>query len=189
MSLPTCGTACTDNLPALDFSKCAPVLNAAQISKIFFTNPGNPMSDWSNALEWDSRLDQDASGSSKIRTLIGIGEFTEPAQEEKEISLGRKFRGVKNFTINHVIDETGDANYEAMRQLECNSGAKLIWFQTRDGLLYGGNAGIEASIKMNQVITNNYQDFITFNVKIEWQYKFHPERITSPITDSIGDQF
>lgn len=194
MSLPSCPTDCTNNLPAFDFSKCAPKVKNGQISKVHFTTVGNPMSNWSSAVEWDSRLDQDASGATKIRTLIGIFQMPEPEQDEIEISLGRKFKGVKKYKITGRIDELSDANWEAMRSNECNSGLSLVWFNTRgnvgdNGDLFGGNSGIEASIKMNPVIPEGYTDVQYIAVEIAWEAKFAPERIASPITDLTGDQF
>lgn len=188
MSLPLCPTGCTGTPPTVDFSLCNPEVNNAQISKIFFTTIGNPMINWASALEWDSRLDNDAAGASKIRTLIVNGEKPAPGKSEKEISLGRKISGVKSFSLNFEVDETNQTNYDAMRTIECN-GNFLIWYQTRDGLLYGGNSGIEAKISLDEVISKSYTDLILLQGTATWESKYHPEREVSPITNTTGDQF
>lgn len=195
MSLPSCPTDCSGNLPAFDFSKCAPKILSGQIAKIFFTKPGYPMSNAASALEWDSRLDQDGSSANAIRTLVGIFQMPKPEQDEIEISLGRKHRGVKKFSLTGRIDELSDATWDALRTMECNSGINLVWFNTRggsqgdNGYLYGGNSGIEATILMNPVIPEGYTEVQYIDIQITWESKYSPERIASPITDTIGDQF
>lgn len=188
MSLPICSTTCNATPPTQSFSLCAPVVNNGQIAKIFYTTRGYPLTNWQSALEWDSRLDNDAVGPSKIRTLIVVGSKPVPGKTEKKISLGRKIAGVKNFVLNFKIDETNQVNYDAMRQMECN-GNFLIWYETLDGLLYGGNEGIEAKIDIDEDIPEAYEDLIMLPGTASWESKFHPERITSPITDSTGDQY
>lgn len=195
MSLPTCPTDCTSNLPAWDFGLCDPEVKNGEIAKFHYTTPGNPMSNWASASEWDSRLDQDGSGASKIRTLIGIFQMPKPEQTDTNISLGRKMKGVKKFTITGRIDDLSDANWEAMRSSECQTGNVLAWFNTRgigngdNGLLYGGSSGIEGSLKLNPVIPEGFEEVQYIDFEFTWEAKFSPERIASPITNTTGDQF
>lgn len=195
MSLPLCPTDCTSTLPAWDFSLCDPKIKNGEISKFFYTQPDNPMSDWSSASEWDSRLDQDAAGASKIRTLIGIFQLPKPEQADTNISLGRKKKGVKKFTITGRIDDLGDANWQAMRSSECQTGNYISWFNTRgvgngdNGDLFGGNSGIEGTLKLSPVIPEGFDDVQYIDFEFTWEAKFSPERIASPITNTTGDQF
>lgn len=188
MSLPICPTGCTATPPTVEFDLCNPTINNGQIAKIFFTTVGYPMINWASELEWDTRLDNDAAGAGKIRTLIVVGEKPVPGKTVKEISLGRKIDGVKSFVINFDIDETNQTNYDAIRTIECG-GNFLVWYQTRDGLLYGGNSGIEAKIAIDESIPKAYNELILFPGTVTWEAEFHPERITSPITNDTGDQF
>lgn len=189
MSLPTCPTDCSSNLPIVDFNLCAPDINAGQISRIYFTTPGNPLANWASEAEWDSRLENDAPGSSKIRTLIGIGSLPVPETTEKEISLGRKIFGKRKFSLAFRVDETNDTNHVAVTTLQCATGNYLFWFVTRDGRLFGGSSGILATIKADMDIPEAYDDIITYQFVISWDTKFMPEVIDSPITDATGDQF
>lgn len=189
MSLPTCPTGCTSNLPTVDFSLCAPEINQAQIGHLYFTTVGNPLANWASEVEWDSRLDNDAAGATAIRSLIGIGDWPAPESEEKEISLGRKVFGTRKFTINFRIDETNATNHAAFREMQCNTGNYLVWVATRDGLLWGGSSGINAKIKVDQVVPEAYSEIITYQITITWEAQFMPERIETPITDATGDQF
>lgn len=161
-----------------------------QISKVYFTKTGYALSNWTSAVEWNSRLDKDSAAADAIRPLIVIGELPAPTFTEKEISLGRLYSSPKKFTIPMDIDEVGDENYNMMRTLECNTGKYLLWFETRDGYLYGGNAGIEANLKVvGNIISKNYTDNQLIQLVAEWTSKFHPERVLSPIVDATGDQY
>src|SRR3990167_3512722 len=169
MSLPVCPTNCTSNLPTLDFTKCNPQINAAQISRVFFTTVGNPMINWASEVGWDSRIDNDAVGAAMIRAIIGIGDMPAPEATEKEISLGRKIQGKRNFTVNFRVDETNQTNHDAFRLLQCNTGNFLFWFETRDKLIFGGNSGIEGQIKADIVVAESYDDIIIYQLTFTWE--------------------
>ena len=59
------------------------------------------------------------------------------------------------------IDETNVTNYNFLLTTECNLKFKM-WFDTSDGILYGGNEGIEASILMNLVIPRERTDVVKY---------------------------
>jgi len=189
MSLPICSEDCTSNLPTFDFSLCSPDFKAAQISKVFFTSIGNPMINWASAAEWDSRIDNDSSSASNIRALMGIGDLPAPASTEKEGSLGRVTFGKKTFTLNFKVDETNVENHDSFRLMQCAGGNYLVWFETRDHLLFGDNSGISASIKVDQIIPESFDEYITYQLTITWKDQFMPKMIASPIVDTTGDQF
>lgn len=189
MSQPLCNQDCTGALPGFDFSKCNPDIENGQIAKVFFAIADNPLSNWSSVVEWASRIDNDAAASNSIRTLIGIGDMPAPESTEKEISLGRKIQGIKKFTINFKVDEVNENIHEAMRVLQCNTGNFALWFETRDHKLFGGNSGVYASIKVDQIIPESYQDIIYYQLTITWESQYMPEMIDSPILDTTGDQF
>lgn len=194
MSLPTCPTGCESNLPGWIFSDCDPEINNGEIAKIYFTTPNNPLSDWSNVLEWDSRLDNTAASATKIRVLTVIGELPAVGDNVKDISGGRKIEGVKDFVVNFTVDETSQENYDALRAMECNNGGHIVWFETRDGLLFGSNYGVGlndkviAKIKLKLAIPLAYTDIMNFPGTVTWSSAFSPERITSPITSDTGNQ-
>jgi hypothetical protein len=98
---------------------------------------------------------------------------------------------LRNFTMNFRLDETNDANHNAIRSLQCSSGNHLFWFQTRDGKLYGGNDGILGTIKGDIIIPEAYTDIIIFQLTFTWEARFMPEVLpgVSPITNDTGDQF
>jgi hypothetical protein len=188
MSLPICPEDCTSNLPIFQFDECNPEINNGEIAWLYYTTPGNPLQNAGDIAEWDSRLSNSTSGASQIRALRVIGEMPAVADNEKEISGGRIQDGVKDFIIQGNIDETNQVNHDALRSMECNTGNQLFWFETRDGLLYGGNTGIEGKIKIKNQIPLTYNDIIVFPWTAKWKERFTPERQASVITDAMRNQ-
>lgn len=178
--IPTCPSGCGDNLPAVDFDECAPEINEGRIDKIYLTNVGNPLTDWTDALEWQGRLDDTAANANSIITLIVTGEKPEPTVNEQTISLGRKIVASKTHVINASIDETNAINHEFIRQNEC-SGQYLMWYETSGGKLFGGTEGIPVSLTGDMIIPLSDEELITYSLKAEWKAKFTEERIDSPI--------
>lgn len=178
--LPTCPTGCGDNLPPVDFDDCAPEINEGRIDKIYLTNVGNPLVDWTSAIEWTGRLDNTAPAGDSIITLTVTGEKPEPTVNEQEISLGRKIVASKTHIVNATIDETNDINHEFIRQNEC-SGQYLMWYETSGGKLFGGTEGIEVSLIGDMIVPLSDEELITYALKAEWKAKFTEERIDSPI--------
>jgi len=138
------------------------------------------LTDWTDALEWQGRLSDNSANADAIRTLHVVGSKPIPASDEKEISLGRRVTGKKTHIVNYKVDETNITNHEFLRQNECG-GNYLFWYETVEGLLFGGNEGIEASMLMDMDIPEALTDLITFAGKVEWKSKFTEERIESPI--------
>jgi hypothetical protein len=66
-----------------------------------------------------------------------------------------------------------------LRELECGTNF-LVWY-VAGKYIYGGNDGIEASFKLNDIIPEDNQELNTFNGTITWDAKFHPERINNPL--------
>jgi len=173
-----CTDACSDNLPAVEFSICAPEINQGEIDAIFVTNVGNPLTDETDAAEWATRMA--AIGATKIIELHVIGD--KPAPEENNIMISRNIEvpGNKGHVINVEIQQTNQVNYDFLRAMECGKQV-LVWYRTSGGLLYGGAAGIPGSLKLNEIITKSRKEIITFQGTFKWSAKHHPCRTLSPI--------
>jgi len=180
MPLPICPTGCASDLPEVLFDECAPEINGAQVAKIYITNIGNPLTDWTDPLEWDARINPVASGPTDIKVMHVIGAKPIPAGTEKEISLGRKVVGKKTHILNIKIDETNTINHDFLRKNECG-GQYLMWYETLEGLLFGSTDGIVASLLLDMNISESADDTILNEGKFEWKSKFTEERIVSPI--------
>lgn len=177
---PICATGCATSLPPVSFDECQPETNGAQVSKIYLTNIGNPLTDWTDPLEWQGRLDNTASAPDSILTLSVIGSKPVPSSTEKDISGGRKVAGKKTHTLPFKIDETNDINHEFLRQNECG-GSYLAWYETLEGKMFGGTEGIVVSMLLDMNISENSDDLIVNEGKLEWKSKFTEERINSPL--------
>lgn len=185
--IPPCPTTCSGAVADVSFSECAPEYHWGEVSKIYIVesdfesvdNAGNPgFSDVTSLTEWTDNLSDTADN--KIRTLVVIGELPEAETTEVPASGDRVAIGYKTFNLNFVIDETNDTNYNFLLMSECG-GKYLIWFETSDGLLYGGNLGIEVSLRLNQVIPKERTALVTLVGKATWKSLQSPFRCTSPL--------
>ncbi len=179
-ALPVCPTNCTATLAPVSFDECNPETNGAQIAKIYVTNIGNPLVDWNDPIEWQSRLNDAATAADDILTLHVIGSKPVPAGTEKEISLGRKVVGKKTHILNFKIDETNLPNHEFLRTNECG-GSYLFWYETLEGKLFGSTDGIVASMLLDMNIGESADELIQNEGKLEWKAKFTEERTDSPL--------
>lgn len=177
---PTCTDACADALPEVQFSICAPVTNFGQLSKMYITNNGYPLTDENSLSEWQTRANLDVSDPSRILEFSIIGDKPLATGNEVPMSKGRTVYGTKDHLINIKIDETNQVNYEAMRSFECGKTVR-VWFETFGGLLYGGTDGVLASITLGEVIPEGTGELITFQGTVKWKSKFSPCRTTSPM--------
>jgi len=176
----TCQDFCTVEVPKVNFSACSPVVRLGEISKIYIANPEEPISDWADPAAWSARLDDSATGTDKIRTLIVEGDMPAAESSTLAISAGRTQQGKKSFTVNFSIDDLSDENIDAQRQFDCG-GTFLVWLETYDGQLIGGPDGISASINMDVIIPRSRDEKQTIQGTLKWQAKISPERIDSPI--------
>ena len=177
--VPPCPTDCGGSVAAVLFNDCAPETHWGEVSKVYIGPSDTPaFLDVTSLAQWTAALAQ--SGDDKIRTAIGIGEFAEPETTETPISGDRIAFGFKKFSLPYAIDETNDTNYNFFLQLECGGKVK-IWFETSDGLLFGGNDGIEASVKAFYLIPRERSAMQTINLTFKWNSLLSPFRCTSPL--------
>lgn len=176
MPIPTCSPGCDNDLPIVSFDDCSPELNSGNITYLYVTNRGNPLTDWTDLAEWAARLSNTSTDSSAIRQFRIIGSKPAADKPETVISGDRTYYGLATHTIDFRIDETNQINQDMLRQMECG-GAFLIWYETLGGLRWGGDEGIEATIKLDEIIPESSSEFITFTGQAKWKAKFTPERI------------
>lgn len=178
--LPTCPTDCAGALPDPAFDECAPVVGYGEISKIYLAKAD--ASDFTNVdviTEWTTRLAYDVSNADAIRAFTVLGDMPEPEVTEQKISGDRIARGFKTFKVIFEIDEDNDTNYEAHLLFECNTKFKM-WFETADGMLFGGNEGVEPTIQTNYLIPRARADLRKIMGIATWESKTSPLRCISP---------
>jgi len=174
----TCPTDCEGDMPAVSFSVCSPEINNGEITDIYLTNPGNPLTDETSPSEWATRMA--ATDETKIINLKVMADLPLPEATEIEISGGRKVNGKKAYTINLDIDETNQINYEFMRSTSCAT-KKTAWFKTSSGQLYGGAVGIDGTLRLDEVIPRSSKEVTKFTGTFKWDAKFAPCRTVSVI--------
>lgn len=178
---PTCPTNCTFNVPRVLFTDCNPITYLGQIKNLYIAaSTATDLSDWTSPVEWAARINNTDNGADLIRRLHVIGSKPVPDKQSKVIDHGITLYGKKKFKLPFKIYQLHDLNYQFMLQLECGGTFKM-WYETDSGLLYGGNAGIDVSITLDEDIPESTDDFITLTGQAEWQNKFHPDRVESPI--------
>lgn len=179
ISLPVCPTTCGGTLGAIDFDDCAPEVHFGEIAKLYLgvldEIPFASQAEFDSAAHWATHLSDSATTAGAIREFTVIGEMPEPEQTEVPISGDRIVQGFKKFVLNLEIDETNETNYNFLLLSECG-GKYKAWFETADGIIYGGYQGLEVSVKMNQPIPKSRQELVKITVKVSWQSKNHPLR-------------
>lgn len=176
----TCPGNCDVYVPKVKFSECAPTLLEGQITDILVGNIGYPLTNFADAAEWASRIDNDLADASAIRHFTVIGSLNKPEASEKTISHNRIVQGKKTFTLPFRIDDNTDENYDAARSFQCGL-KNAVWFITGGGYLYGGNSGIEANINIAEVIPEAGEEFAYLDGEVKWKAKISPSRTLSPI--------
>jgi hypothetical protein len=178
---PTCPTDCAGALPEPSFDECAPEVGYGEISKIYLAKAdAADLSNVEDLAEWTTKLALAISQTNAIRVFTVVGDLPEPEVAETKISGNRTIRGFKTFNLPFEIDEDNDLNYEAHLTFECNNKFKL-WFETADGMLYGGNEGLEVSVLTNYVIPRERTGVRKIMGKATWQSKKSPLRCVSPM--------
>jgi hypothetical protein len=181
LTLDACPTNCTASLGSVSFDACAPERHYGEISKLYIGRiDGADFTNVDIITEWTARLSDTVDSADKIRTLYGMGEMPMPEQTEKLVSRGEYAYSPFTFTFTFNVDDTNDINYEFMLATYCNQRRK-IWLEMSDGMLYGGNEGIEAILKGGQPLLPGREDFILITLSAKWKSPNWPLRTLSPM--------
>lgn len=186
-----CADDCTTALPVVSFSDSCfgSSIVASEINKVYVALAGaKPFTDFSDPAEWAQRLSETASlpaGSGftvedLIRPLTVIADKPAPAKTTKDISNGRNVDVTKTHTINITIDEFNKANSDFQRQLVC-AGKFRIWYQTKGGLIFGGNEGILCQLTLDTVLGRGDTEIITIAGTAVWKSIYTEEFAVSPL--------
>jgi hypothetical protein len=182
----TCPENCTDVLPIPRFKLCNPEFSFGQISDVYVTNVGFPLTDETSAAEWAGRLEMPDANPAKIIHLVVIGDKPAAEVTSIDVSHGRKAYGNKKHMINATIDEVTDENYEFMRKTECGKQV-LLWYKLLNGKAYGGAAGIEATMNFGHVIPQSAQELENLPGTFNWESKISPCRFDHPLQGDNSD--
>lgn len=166
---------CTTTLPQASADQCTTNLHFGPIDKFMFTRAEatDALTSVSDDTEWTTRLSNTtalaASGTAAaIRYLYVIGEWPLPARTEVEVSDRRTAQTQPEHTITVDVDDTGTTNNSLLASLQNTTQFYKVWLES-DGLLYGGNSGIEASVTfLGKVISRGKTDKQIIQVQIKY---------------------
>lgn len=178
---PTCPTDCAGLLPVAGGSLCAPTVGYGEIEWLILARAD--AADFTNVeslAEWQARQALDPSNADAIEIFHVKGDYPEAESTETIISGDRTVRGEKTHTVNFMIDEDDDTNYAAHLTFECGNKFKM-WFATADGMLWGGNTGVDPSVLTNYVIPPERTAVRYINGKAVWKSKHTPLRSAYPL--------
>lgn len=164
---------CSTVLPSAHADLCDPQAYYGEISDLLFTRLGDSMTDWTDPDEWTDRIDQTTLLPSSptlapIRRLFGIGSLGSPEQAKVKISRKRDLYGARQFTMTFKVDDTGDTNWTLLRTLPSAGQTYAVWFAT-ETRMYGGNAGIEATIVANPDIPESNDEITKITLTVTWK--------------------
>jgi hypothetical protein len=179
--IPGCPLNCSDFvLPQAEADECAPDWSFGQIDHIYMAPQDAPaFTNYGSLAEWTTRLSNTSFDANAVRFFHVIGDMPEAETSEIQISLDRMIQVQKTFVINARTEETGSLNHEFLRFLECGVFVR-IWWTAGNKYIYGGNDGIEVSVKANEIIPESREELITIQFTFTWKSKHSPERTTSP---------
>jgi hypothetical protein len=175
---------CDSELLPVEFDPCATQYAYNQIGTIYVANVGFPLTDWTDPVEWASRINDTSTDADAIREIPLIGTLEIEEGEQIIVPLNGFAYGKQTFNFTGNIYDNNNTNYTWIRSTGCNK-PYLFWFKTVDGLhLYGSNSGVLSTgviLKGREPITDDRESFRTFEVVASWQAQLAALRISSPI--------
>lgn len=179
--VPPCPTDCTSYLADVSFNECAPEFHFGEISKIYLASTEHPgFTNVAALAEWTAWLSDTGDNAYNIRTLTVLGDLGTTERTEVLASGDRIAIGFKTFTLNFEVDETNETNYNFLLMSECK-GKYTMWYETADGLLFGGNDGIPVTMQLDYLIPRERTALQKISGKATWKSLQSPFRCDSPL--------
>jgi len=168
--------ACTVVLPTVAFDDTCQTIKRGQVFKIYVTRPTtvDQLTDVTSLVEWTGRIDQDdvvtaANVACKIREMSGIGSWAEGEVTEVDIPLDQVYSVAGNKVLTFKIYDLTTANYAALIAWRANGTTQVKIWTEQDDTLFGGDAGINGSLRADIVVPEGRTEFqygqITFTTK------------------------
>ena len=177
---PVCPTGCVGVPAENTYNFCTQTIVTGEVDHVFLSaGDAECFTNWALPGEWAVRISEDSLDPDTIRRYRGKGTLPEGTQDEVEISLFQKWYSEKTFVLPFEVEDVSDENYEAMRTMECNNLLKG-WFSA-GGYLFGGNCGLDVSIKANYKIDAGCKTLHKIMLSFTWESQFSPQRTPNPI--------
>jgi hypothetical protein len=172
-----CPAGCDDDLEPVSFNDCDPSVSASEINHIYVAAGGAAdFDDVSDPTEWAGRLSPDGvlpEGSTfqvidLIREVTCIADKPAPTVTSKDISNNRIIDVQAAYVINVTVDDFNNINQKFFQTLNCGGTAK-IWYSTLGGLLFGGNTGRRAQVKVFPSLGRGNTEIATLAGTVNWK--------------------
>ncbi len=165
-----CGTI---TIPAVHADLCVPEVNFGGLSMMMFTRRGDGLTLVTDATEWGTRLDNASavppvSGLADIRQVFGIGGVAAPERNQVKYSRGRSIYTTPKFSNVFRVDDTGDTNWDFLRDIPVEGMAVSLWVAT-ETRIFGGNDGIDAVIYGDPNIPESDEEIMT--IDLTWTFE------------------
>lgn len=188
-------TDCTTvNLGVIAQDDCFPEQKLSEFTHLFLARKdAEDFTDATDAAEWADRLSQNntvpvgstAAVKDLIRKIAIIGDMPAPAEQEKDISGGRKHSPFKTFTVNFEVDDINSEEYEFFRNSQYGIQYVKAWLKTRGGEMLGGDKGLndgkDVRIKAWPIYGRGPEEIVKIQGTLTWQGQVAPDRFVSPV--------
>jgi hypothetical protein len=195
--IPNCPTDCTPSSPQTNAVDCITDVAFGEIKRLYFS--AQPLPNWRTFIDqylidnvgstpaeafeafkvtFRALVSNSGTNPDAIRELLIRGEKPAPESTRLRIAGGNYVTPPKKHNISYSIDDTGDVNYEALRQFECND-LHYVMYED-ESYLYGGEAegsSIFTTINWDHIIPLSHEELQSFTGLLEWEAKFSPSRI------------
>ena len=175
-----CPTGCLDDVPIISMDECNPAVDFSEIDKLYVTQVDEGLTDWTDAAEWATRIDNSGTDTDDIREWWVSGEMPDPERNITEIDNDREVSSRMKFQQTIQVFETNTTNYDAVRFIQCGT-RFLIWYSSGE-YMYGGTDGIEANIIASHQITKGSREANPIQLLVTWEADHNPERIDNPLS-------
>lgn len=179
----TCPTDCEAQLPVLAFNECAPELRDNAVAYILLARPDQPFANIEDPAEHTDRTSNTSTASNAVRRLKVLGSYNIEFGEARPV--GRDTYFAKNTgTVNALIYDNTDENYEFIRSLGCNT-KFLVWLIGFDGYIRGGNDGIQVVLQGRENLSNNPDEFLPLEINGQHKFKNSVSRTAYPLAGDL----
>jgi hypothetical protein len=172
---PTCPADCAELDIIFGFDECAPEFESGEIDRVYVAKASYAgFTEVEDLAEWTAALGTD------IQEMKVIGDKPEPEVAEIPWVDGQSIQGDKKHSLNFRVLETSSANYEFLRQADCNNLYKF-WYRSSGGRIYGGNAGLVAAFRGRYMIPEDRGDIAKIMYTTKWTDRTEPDRSNAVI--------
>lgn len=169
---------CSTVLPAVHADLCDDQAYFGEISQLYFTRLGDDLTDYTDDTEWTTRLSNSTALPASptlapIRQLFGIGSIADPNRPSVVLSRRRNKYSDAEYTLVFNVDDTGEDNWAFLQGIPAGGQTYAVWFGTEERL-FGGNAGIEATIVADFNIPESAQELMKIKLTVTWKATIPP---------------